>query len=1033
MTDDRWKRIECLVDGALGRPPETREAYVREACAGDADLQREVESLLRHVDDTTSLLATPAPGVRRGLLSPSTAEGTRRLETGLLVAGRYVVEECIGQGGMGEVYRAHDRQLGRAVAIKAIHPRLAASPEAVRRLTREARFAASLDHPFICRVHEIVHSDDGQTLVVMEHVEGQTLKAVLEKGPLDLKTSLRMARELAEAMSVAHARGLVHRDIKPANVMLTPHGHAKVMDFGVARPFDNPDGFTSLSVSSGQIVGTPAYMAPEQAAGGKVDHRSDIFSFGIVLYECLAGTLPFEGPTSTAYLRAAALGAPKPLPKHVPAELRRLVLACLEKTPDARPASFDVIRAELETAAISLLTSSEALTPRQRMRLAMRPWVAAALVLIAIGAGYAAVVWRTSNAPDAQPFIAMQQAVVTWPTEEDNSRISPDGSIVAFVSTQRAGAQLWLRSADGKEPSAITATHEAIKTPAWSPDGRQVAYLFRQGTETWLQTVSLWGEPVGAPRPMTGAWDDLALVRWIGTRIYFGVSSGTSQSVLWRVSAAGGPPVQVTHVDGVTFTTSATTVNVDIRSDESRIVFSGGSSGLWISDLDGRNASRLPVSADLVVTPRWKGQSGEQIVYLTNENGQADLWEYDLNRRLKTALTTSPLEEEAIDVSATGDIIVADSVEQTAHLWAIDPSAPSSSKVQLTNDSRSDLWPSTASSSDRIVFHRRKGSFFVHTSTDTEIVTTRWTHSGPLAAEVVASGTAGLLSPDGRRVLFLRSVWANPAVPTSSSLPELWVHSLNSPRSPVLVGDSFWFAGTDQDTWAQLARNAIWAPNSNEVFFVRRAPASASTFEVVRAALGADLTPSGMSVLHTGVNDERFADLAVSQDGRALAVVVGNRRPYRGGTLRVLDLSTPDAPFKSAFTTPVGTQLHVTGWTKRGTIVALVSPRPDGGGSTEVWDIDPRKEPRRVGSEVGLVGWTGRLDVAGDRLFATTSSGGLGAVRVLPLNGETSRIIESSAVEGITFGGYAITVDGWLLYMRKSTNRDVWIFEAGDR
>ena len=348
---------------ALRRSDADRAAYLHEVCAGQPELQLEVERLLSSVTQAYDIGEEPT--------RPGTPD---------LGGDRYVIQELIGQGGMGQVYRAEDRQLGRIVAIKAIRPGRASTPEVMHRLAREARLAASLDHPFICKVHELIQLEDGQVFFVMEYVEGETLRAVLKKGPLELSNAVRVGREMAEALSFAHEHGLVHRDVKPANVMVTSHGHIKVMDFGIAKVLDVPGAPTTTTVTqAGRVIGTPAYMSPEQAAGEPVDQRSDIFSFGVVFYQCLTGELPFEGTSVTEYRRQAAIGDPKPLPKRVPAELRAIVQQCLEKKPEHRVANLETVRKDLGTAALSLLSSTSTLTFTQRLRLGPRPWVAAAI------------------------------------------------------------------------------------------------------------------------------------------------------------------------------------------------------------------------------------------------------------------------------------------------------------------------------------------------------------------------------------------------------------------------------------------------------------------------------------------------------------------------------------------------------------------------------------------------------------------------------------------------------------------------------
>ena len=942
---------------------------------------------------------------------------------------RYVIQELVGEGGMGYVYRAIDRQLDRTVAIKAIRPALASKPDVVKRLAREAKFAAQLDHPFICKVHELIQRADGQALLVMEYVEGETLKAVLKTVPLDLSSVVRLARELADALGFAHQRGLLHRDIKPANVIMTLPGHIKVMDFGVAKALDVDLSTTSTLTDHGHVVGTPAYMSPEQAAGEPLDHRSDIFSFGVLLYECISGQLPFEGPSAAAYLRQAALSQPKPLPKHVPAELRAIVMRCLAKAPADRYENFDAVRKELDVASLSLISATSDLTFTQRLKLGPKPWVVVAVIVAAVIGGYLLVDWLRPREEVAGGAIA-QEAVVTWPSVEDGSRISPDGTKVAFTSNQGGGFRLWIRSATGNEPRAITNAYEAIKTPAWAPDSQRIAYLFRTDGRAWLQIVSIWGESAGPPQPVGGAWDEVALVRWLGQRIYFGLSAGGTASTLWRHDVGSSTNEQLTHPSGLQFSVSGQTVNIDVRRDEQRVLFAGEApdGGVWTADLDGRRATRLPIPASAVITPRWRGLDGSRIVYVANENGQIDAWEYNINTKRRTPLTTSPLEEEAIDVSESGSVMVADTIEQVSHLWALDLDTAAAA-AQLTNDSRSDLWPSIASSG-KVVFHRRRGSFVVYTPDDTEIATADWTADHRLqTGPVLGAGATGSISPDGRRVFFLR--WTE----ASHEYAEFWVRDLTSLNAGRMLWNRFWFPGNQVDTWAPLGQSATWGPRgSDELFFARRADSADVSIELVRATLAADLSAK-VQVLATTRDQGRFTDLAVSDDASSVAYVAATRRPHRGGTVQILDLRRPEAGPTTVFqaTEKDGAQLYVRGWTRRGTIVVLKSLRPDRENTTEIWEVHPRGSTQRVAVIPGSLGMTSRFDSARDRLFATVIEKGHASVRAVSLPSGAQRTIVPNAVDGVTFAGYGVAPDGWLLYMRKDTNKDVWLFNFAGR
>ena len=250
----------------------------------------------------------------------------------------YKIIDKLGQGGMGEVYLAKDTKLDRKVPLKFLPGSLHRDPVAEKRFLREAKSAAALDHPFICNIYE-AGEEDGRSFISMEYVQGETLKDKLEKGPLPLKVTMQIATEIAEALKTAHKEGIVHRDLKPSNIMLTPDGHVKVMDFGLAKRVISGETLSAGLTASGVAVGTLAYMSPEQLRGHDVDTRSDIFSFGIVLFEMLTGIHPFKKPESLEMASAILTDDPPLLSRYlseVPPFLQRLVKKMLAKEADGR-------------------------------------------------------------------------------------------------------------------------------------------------------------------------------------------------------------------------------------------------------------------------------------------------------------------------------------------------------------------------------------------------------------------------------------------------------------------------------------------------------------------------------------------------------------------------------------------------------------------------------------------------------------------------------------------------------------------------
>jgi Tol biopolymer transport system component len=470
--------------------------------------------------------------------------------------GAYEVLAPIGRGGMGEVYRARDTRLGRDVAIKILPASFTSDPDRLARFTREAQVLASLNHPNIAAIYHVEDTADGPA-IVMELVEGETLAERISRGPIPIDEALPIARQIAEALEAAHEQGVIHRDLKPANIKITSNGQVKVLDFGLAKLADtgtsssqahgSPLPSLSPTITSpalmtgiGVLLGTAAYMSPEQAKGRPADKRSDIWAFGCVLFEMLTARRAFAGDDVSDTLASVLKAEPDwtALAQETPPPIRRLLRRCLAKDSKARIGDAAIARIEIDDleSGAHIDTNIAQQMPRRRERLG---WVAAGVLLLvgAVSAPFAVVHFR-EPARDDRPIRFVMLAPEKATVSNIPPIISPDGRRLAFVATVDGKTQLWIRPIDSTTAQPLPGTDNA-DYPFWSPDNRFIAF-FSDGK---LRKIDASGGPpqtlCDAPAGRGGAWN--------GDGVIFFAASAPGP--LYRVSSSGGTATQLTTLD----------------------------------------------------------------------------------------------------------------------------------------------------------------------------------------------------------------------------------------------------------------------------------------------------------------------------------------------------------------------------------------------------------------------------------------------------------------------------------------------------
>jgi serine/threonine-protein kinase len=553
---DAWTRVDEILHSVLLRPLDERDRFLRQACAGDTALENEVRSLLAADEQARSFLEDPAiHAAARAVADDQRAGETHWPESARMALspgsrlGPYEISSRIGAGGMGEVYRAIDTNLGRQVAIKVLPEAVAADRDRLARFDREARTLAALNHPNIAAIYGLERSG-GTTALVMELVEGPTLADRTAQGAIPVAEALPIARQIATALEAAHEQGIIHRDLKPANIKLRPDGTVKVLDFGLAKQTvtlgqDDVTGSRNQSVTDvGRVVGTPAYMAPEQARGERVDKRTDIWAFGCVLFEMLTGRRLFSG---SSVVDTLALVMTQEidwnlLPTQLPTAVRALLRRCLERDPRKRLGDVAAIRFALEDVAgpnerANGETSGDAPAPSRRSQVRPAAISAAAAAVVTAAVALAAAFYFVSS----RPASAMLYTNIDLPPGVTLSgqtlALSQDGSKLVVAGQREGQTQLYLKSFDQEAAIPISGTTGA-QVPFFSPDGKSIGFW----VDGRLRKVPVVG---GTPTTICVITTRISGAAWLSDDvIVFSVDSG-----LKRVSVREGGPEDIATRD----------------------------------------------------------------------------------------------------------------------------------------------------------------------------------------------------------------------------------------------------------------------------------------------------------------------------------------------------------------------------------------------------------------------------------------------------------------------------------------------------
>ena len=581
MTPERWQQVKQIFQSAIERQPADRDSFISQACADDPELRSEVESLIsshNQAGDSVEELATQ--------LAAQMVTDDRDASLIGRTFGPYQIISSIGKGGMGEVYLAQDSRLGRRVALKLLRKEFTKDEDRLRRFKQESRAASALNHPNIVTVYEIGQTDSLHFMAT-EYVEGETLRQHIQTTRVKLREALDVAIQTASALAAAHRAGIIHRDIKPENIMLRGDGYAKVLDFGLAKLTEQQASgdlrdmtVPFVETESGVVMGTANYMSPEQAEGRSVDHRTDIFSFGVVLYEMLTGKQPFSGKSLIDTLHAIINEEPHPATEvnpQLPREVMDILDKAMAKAPNERyqhAGDFEIdlrrLKRGVETNSLSSLQTKVGRTgtgPQSKRATLLRAGVGALIILAVAAASW--ILGRSSGsskahaAAEGQPTrpVALEHVklapLTIDPGFEGEPTFSPDGQTIAYVSDRTGNFDIFLKQVSGGPDINLTNNAADDMQPAFSPDGKQIAFVssrsgeydclcfFVYGTDQPLMGGGIWIMPAlgGSPRRIV---ESGTFPSWSpnGSAIIYSSGPWYGQKI-YRVASTGGEPREI--------------------------------------------------------------------------------------------------------------------------------------------------------------------------------------------------------------------------------------------------------------------------------------------------------------------------------------------------------------------------------------------------------------------------------------------------------------------------------------------------------
>ncbi len=767
MNPERLKKVEEIYHAVLDISPPERAQFLVESCGEDVDLRREVESLLSFETSFDSIIDSSPKSLVAELFSKSDKSPLINQ-----TINQYRIISLLGQGGMGAVYLARDAKLERKVAIKFLSEKLSKDPSRLKRFFQEAKSASALNHPNIITVFEIGEFN-GKPFIVSEFIDGKTLGQHLAEEKLTLDGVLGLASQIVSALSSAHQAGIVHRDIKPDNVMVRRDGIVKVLDFGLAKTTQD---FTDVDTEAitqvrkltadGMILGTPNYMSPEQARGQKVDVRSDIFSFGVLLYEMISGKQPFNGVNALDTIGSILKEEPPPLSKfipEIPERIEQIVSKSLRKDREQRYQQIKDLMVDLndakKTVELDLRPpqNTEIISPQntaQTMSIATARrfslvHVFGLLLLVALAFG--AIWWFALRGTNRPTSLLNNEEIVNWTSSPGEGysvgAFSPDGKMVAFTATKTGSKNIWIKPIAAGEAIQITKDEFRNEQPSFSPSGDELVFFSTKGGEAGFWRIPAFG---GSGR-LIATFDDAAsrLRGWAkSNQIYY-----ESKNELFTLDANSGQKKQVTNfvskgINGNSLVVSADEKNVAYVTSE------GENFHLWISNLEGDAPKKLFTGTNSIRNVIWHPDQN-RLFYSSTVNGTFQIFATDIYAAQPQQISFSEQDVFATDVSPDGTRILYGWAKEESDLWGVN--LKESKEFTVASDVTSELWADVSPDGKTLVYQSIKNLSQANKLFNGSILTK--TPGSPEQPSVVAKdGYLPKWSPDGKKLAFLKII-----------------------------------------------------------------------------------------------------------------------------------------------------------------------------------------------------------------------------------------------------------------------------------